>query len=116
MAFRKDYREDYPLPPVAPLTEIIPAEAGLASEARAVGRRIADFLNNCERFSWAIANGKLIGDIQRFRMDVIDRLRAEGWRISVDLISDKWLVLPPEDYGERISCKRKQGGTKGVES
>ena len=89
--------------PMSKLTYCKPQEAGLASEARAVGRRIAALLDTLDEFTWALMedggpdSNTLPNDCRLFRRTMIEKLEAEGWRLKVKS-NDKWSVLPPKDY------------------
>jgi hypothetical protein len=76
----------------------IPWEAGLCSEARAVGRRIAKILHALEGINGFIVDGKcdLQKDVDRLRVEIIEGLRRDGWRLRVT-DSDRWSILPPKD-------------------
>jgi hypothetical protein len=71
-----------------------PQEAGFCSEARAVGRRIARLLDAMGDVNTWIVEGQIADDCRDFRIQVIDRLRAEGWRISIP--AEHYRVLPPK--------------------
>jgi hypothetical protein len=72
-----------------------PAEAGLASEAKAVGRRIGHILDALGEVNNFLCDGQINEDCRELRMKMIERLKAEGWRISIPKNSYK--VLPPKD-------------------
>jgi len=78
-----------------------PSEAGLASEGRAVARRLSRLLtalgseiNNC------VVEGGLDSiseDIWNFKCILIANLKADGWRITAK-DSGGYRVLVPKDY------------------
>lgn len=80
------------------LSYCVPNEAGLASEAGAVGRRIARLLNALGDLNRWICEGKLEQDCYDFRVKIIEQLRAEGWRVSMREGSENFQVLKPKDY------------------
>lgn len=71
-----------------------PNESGLASEARAVGRKIGKLLDATGTLSRWICEGPIVDDCDSLRSAIIDGLRADGWRVRV-APSDRWQVLPP---------------------
>lgn len=89
--------------PMSQLTYCKPQEAGLASEARAVGRRVAELLDALSSFSWSIVDeggmdaNTLPNDCRMVKMSIIEKMRDEGWRIRVKE-NGKYSVLPPKDY------------------
>lgn len=91
-----------PSDPPSPMTQVIPKEAGILSEAREVGKRWAELLTQMEitASNW-VQNGELMEYIDRVRSNVLGRLRSEGWRCHVKTNS-KWSVLPPKDYYKRL--------------
>ena len=74
-----------------------PNNAGLDSEPRNAGKRVA-------RLLWALGNevndyickGEITEDVRTLRMKIMDNLQAAGWRVSV-LESGKYSVLPPKE-------------------
>lgn len=79
------------------LTYCIPNEAGLASEGRAVGRRISKLLDALEDLNSCLCGGDIIEEKYAYKFALLEKLRAEGWRCSVNA-RDCWQVLPPKDY------------------
>lgn len=72
----------------------IPHEAGLASEARAVGKRLAELLDGLGNVnSFIIEQGELVEQCWQFKVDLIEKLKADGWRISIP--KNNYKVLPP---------------------
>ena len=75
-----------------------PLEAGLASEAAAVGRRIGRLLDalGSEVTGWTVQRGPgtIEQEIYDFKQSLIDKLQADGWRLKINA-RDKWQVLPP---------------------
>jgi len=77
---------------------IVCANAGLASEPRAVGRSIGKLLDDLDRLdSWALINDgcDIRNDLREMRAKLRDGLLADGWRIKVNS-RDQWTVLPPK--------------------
>lgn len=70
-----------------------PHEAGLASEARAVGRRAAAVLNALGDLNANLASGTLIDECFRLKGEMIRRLEEDGWRVSIP--GNSYRVLPP---------------------
>lgn len=70
-----------------------PWEAGLASEAKAVGKRLGDILTVLGNLDSGIVRGTLPTELWEFRVALHDRLKAEGWRITAK--QNGWKVLPP---------------------
>ncbi len=74
-----------------------PANAGLQSEPRAAGRRIAKLLHALEdHVNGYIGEGELPDELRAFKVRIIDRMRAQGWRVS-RTAADRWQVLPPRE-------------------
>lgn len=67
--------------------------AGLASEPRAVARRLGQLLTALGHVDSNIVRGTLPDELRDIRMDLHTRLKAEGWRITGT--RDGWKVLPP---------------------
>lgn len=72
-----------------------PWNAGLASEPKAVARRLARLLNTLgTEINDHIARGELPEELRQLRMRMLEKLRAEGWRITQ---GDRgWKVLQPK--------------------
>ena len=74
-----------------------PANAGLQSEPRAAGRRIAKLLHALEdHINGYIGEGELPDELRAFKVRIIDRMRAQGWKVS-RTAADRWQVLPPRE-------------------
>jgi hypothetical protein len=73
-----------------------PHEAGLQSEARAVGRRIGKVLDALATINAWVIDGEMVNDCWRMRRQIIDQLEADGWRIKLTA-SDRFQVLPPKE-------------------
>ena len=86
--------------------EITPKDAGLSSEAPAVGKRLAALLDALEAVNGNIASGQLIDELQQLRTDLIFRLREAGWIVSVNRKTDNWQVKPERDYWTTASNPR----------
>ena len=67
--------------------------AGLASEPRAVGKRLGELLTALGRIDSNIVKGSLANELWKTRIALHERLKAEGWRITAT--RDGWKVLPP---------------------
>jgi hypothetical protein len=76
---------------------LIPHEAGIASEAAEVGKRVAKLIEALGSLSW-VCEGVLADWCQEMKVRIIQTLRAEGWRFSG---GDRIRVLPPENYSNR---------------
>ena len=70
-----------------------PAEAGLASEARAVGRRIARMLDALGEVNKWVAKGTISDESFDFKASVIEKLCEAGWRVTCP--KNSYRVLPP---------------------
>ena len=77
----------------------VPSNAGLASEPRAAGRRAAKLLHalndHVNQFVFDGGPGTIVEDVWQFRTDLIEKLRADGWRVYLSP-GDRWQVLPPK--------------------
>lgn len=74
-----------------------PANAGLCSEPRAAGRRIAKLLHALEdHVNGYIGEGQLPDECREFKIRIIDGMKAQGWRVYRGA-SDRWMVLPPRE-------------------
>lgn len=67
--------------------------AGLASDPRAVAKRLSAVLTALGYLDHNIIKGSLPDEAREFRMSLHERLKAEGWRITGT--RDGWKVLPP---------------------
>ena len=67
--------------------------AGLASEPRAVGRRLGKLLDALDTIDRNSCEGGVTESAYNLKIEMLDKLRAEGWRITAN---DKWQVLPPK--------------------
>lgn len=74
-----------------------PSEAGLASEGKAVARRLSKLLNALENeINKYVVAGAIEEDIWQFKTALLDKLRADGWRI--ENTDNGWKARLPEDY------------------
>ena len=74
-----------------------PCNAGLQSEPRAVGRRIARMLDsNSELINRFICTGPIEQACYEFRQRVIADLEASGWRVKINA-RYRFQVLPPKE-------------------
>jgi hypothetical protein len=75
-----------------------PSEAGLASEGNAVARRLGRLLSALGN---EINNFVVSGDIERevweFKCQLIDKLKADGWRVEAKE-TDGYKVRLPKNY------------------
>lgn len=87
------------------LTYAKPHEAGLASEAKAVGRRLGELLDGLSNVNeWVIERGILTDALWQFKSQLLDKLKADGWRITIP--KNKYKVLPPKKLSRgRVSTK-----------
>jgi len=77
------------------LKYVVPHEAGLASEARAVGKRIAELLDGLGNINtWLVEPCELVDKCFEFKVDLIEKLKADGWRVSIP--KNNYKVLPPK--------------------
>lgn len=74
-------------------TYVKPAEAGLASEARAVGRRIGKLLDSLGDVNRNVAEGTISDECSDFRQAMIEKLVQNGWRVTIP--ANSYRVLPP---------------------
>lgn len=70
-----------------------PAEAGLASEARAVGRKIGKLLDALGDVNRFVAEGTISDECGDFRHAMIEKLVENGWRVTIP--ANSYRVLPP---------------------
>lgn len=72
-----------------------PWNAGLSSEPRAVGRRLGKLLDAlADQINDHIVQGQITQDCWQFRMKLLDKLKADGWRITIP--HNNYQVLPPK--------------------
>lgn len=80
-----------------------PHEAGLASEARAVGNRLGELLDGLSAVNnFLIEPGELTDKLWRFKVELIDELTADGWVITV----------PKNNYKVKPPRVKRQGGIR----
>lgn len=61
------------------------------------GLRIAKLLHALEdHINGAIGEGPLTDETRAFKIRIIERMKAQGWRVSRGA-SDRWQVLPPQE-------------------
>jgi len=73
----------------------IPANAGLASEPKAVARRLSRLLTAlATEINDHVVTGQIADDVRQFRMALHDRLTNSCWRIKAT--DNGWRVLPPK--------------------
>ena len=95
---------------------VSPQDAGLHSEPRAVGRRIARLLDAlADNVNSWIAAGPITADVSIFRDELIEHLRADGWIVSIDA-RDHYRVKPGPAYWAALkeqpvcaACGARQG-------
>lgn len=73
-----------------------PLCAGLLSQPRQVGTRIAHLLDALDKVNSNLIDGQLAIDCMNTKHFIIAKLKKEGWRISITN-DDKWKVLPPKN-------------------
>lgn len=73
-----------------------PNNAGLASESRAVGRRIAKLLDACSDINRWVVEGAIENDCWNFRCQLKEKLEKSGWRVSLNA-RERFVVLPPKE-------------------
>ena len=71
-----------------------PSNCGLTSTDRAVGRSIARTLDALGGVNEWICEGPIVDDVRDLRIQMIRKLRDDGWRVRV-LESNRFQVLPP---------------------
>lgn len=77
------------------LTYAVPHEAGLASEAKAVGKRLGELLDSLGNMNnFLIEQGEFTDTCWQFKVNLIEKLKADGWRISIP--NNNYKVLPPK--------------------
>ena len=60
-----------------------PWNAGLASETKAVCRRLSRLIDSLnDEINANIAEGEIVNDVWQFKTKLIEKLRAEGWTIT----------------------------------
>jgi hypothetical protein len=71
-----------------------PWEAGLASEASAVARGLGRILTVLENeINHNLVQGAIVDYVRRFRIDLHNKLKANGWIIEAK--QNGWKVLQP---------------------
>lgn len=75
-----------------------PWEAGLDSEARAVGKRLGEILTALGSLSTNHVKGTILEELREARLELHDALTEAGWRIKARGTSG-WTVLPPVKGG-----------------
>ena len=88
---------------IKPLSYLIPCEAGLTSEVKAVCRRVGKMLDALSDINGWIAEGELQQECWEFKISVINKLTAEGWTVRTP--KNKTVVTAPKDYGKRVGVK-----------
>jgi len=75
---------------------IKPNNAGLASEPKAVARRLGRLLTSLavEINEYTIERGELTEELHALRMKIHETAQAEGWRIKAT--ANGWRVLQPK--------------------
>lgn len=74
-----------------------PNNAGLNSEPRAAGRRVARLLDTLStEVNGYICGGYILEEVRNLRMSIIENMRAQGWRVTVKS-NDRYSVLPPKE-------------------
>ena len=79
---------------MTPKPYIIPHDTGTASSPHAVARRLTRFLKAMEYLNTFVVDGQIIDDLYNFRLNLLDRLAAVGWRVQ--LKDSYWKILPPK--------------------
>lgn len=76
----------------------VPNEAGLASEGKAVARRVARLLNALESDvnKWVVS-GQIEQDIWDFKVMLLEKLRADSWQVEAKEHGG-WSVKTPKEY------------------
>ena len=74
-----------------------PWNAGLASETGAACRRLSKLLNALsDQINENIAQGEIVEVVRDTRIEMIRRLKDEGWRVWID-DNDNWQVRPAKN-------------------
>lgn len=77
-----------------------PNEAGLYSTATAVGKSLGVLLDGLSGVNeWNIEHGELTDMLWKIRLDLITKLRADGWIITIP--KNKYIVKPPRSKAAR---------------
>ena len=77
------------------MTYARPHEAGLGSAAKAVGKRLARLLDALGDIDpGVIHEGELTERCWNMRMELIDKLRADGWLVTIP--RNNYRVVPPK--------------------
>lgn len=79
-----------------PLEYLIPCETGLASNSKAICKKVAKLLDALSEINNHNTEGEMEDECHEFRFSIIRKLQYEGWRISVP--KNKYVVKPPKDY------------------
>ena len=75
---------------------IVPLSCSRVSDERGVAKRVSALLNALDDINgYVVEKGEGLKAVQAFRDEFFDRLKAEGWRVSVNK-ADKWQILPPK--------------------
>ncbi len=88
---------------IKPLAYLIPCEAGLASDRKAVCRRVGKMLDALSEVNGWVAEGELQQECFDFKSSVIRKLTDEGWSVRVP--KDRYIVRAPKNYGDRVGVK-----------
>lgn len=80
---------------------LVPANAGLASTPRAVGRRAGKLLDALDTLlsTWT-ATGGLVEELWRFKAHIIEALNADEWTVRAGE-DDRYHVTAPKAKGGR---------------
>ena len=79
------------------LTYCIPEEVGLASEGSAVAKRLGRLLTALgNEINGYICQGPIHESVRELRIQIIDKLKAEGWRVKAT--DNGYRVLLPLEY------------------
>lgn len=81
---------------------VSPNDAGLNSEPRAVGRRLAKLLDALSDNvnSW-IANGEIVQEVLDFRRSLVEKLEADGWEVKLNA-RNHYTVKPTKQWWESL--------------
>lgn len=79
----------------------VPREAGLASEGKAVARRLGKLLsslgNEINNYVTNGGQGSIAEEVWKFKCQLITKLKADGWRVEAT-DAGGYSVRLPKDY------------------
>lgn len=67
---------------------------GTPEDAYAVGHAIARLVDSLDAVNETICDGEIVADVGSLSYLILQRLKSEGWRVSVTAL-DRWDIRPP---------------------